>query len=163
MFCCLHSPTTLFFSLSLIFFYLSFVCEFLCLHSKIVIVCLDIIFLIPGLFHESGSSFESHYFNAGENKVVWRSVEIPLWWQSPKSNNSTVSSKKYQVSHSIAMVKSIRNWSSPTEISTLSTYGLKGLIKQTTVFSAWRHRSNWLRDAAFKYFCWIILRICLIS
>lgn len=81
-------PPLLFSLLSPLSLYLLFVSL---LPSEKVSVCLDI-FLIPGLLHHSGSSSESHYFNSGENISAWRDcVEIPLWWQSPKSNNSTVS------------------------------------------------------------------------
>lgn len=47
----------------------------------------------PALFHDRGLSSEFFFycFNVGENTAVWRCVEIPLWWQSLKSNSSTAS------------------------------------------------------------------------
>jgi len=90
--CCVVLTPPLLFSLLFFLSFLSLLClQVPLLSSKIVGVCLDIIILIPGLFHDPGLSSESLYFNAGENKVVWRGAEIPLWWQSPKSNNSTLS------------------------------------------------------------------------
>lgn len=72
------------------------------------------------------------YFNAGENKVVLRGVEIPLLMAEPQIEQFYTVLKKYRVSHSISMVKSIRNWSTQTEISTLTTYGSSFFIKQAT-------------------------------
>lgn len=50
-------------------FYLSFVSQFLCYLVKSQCLFRHHL-LIPGLFHDFGSSSESHYFNAGESLVV---------------------------------------------------------------------------------------------
>lgn len=79
------------------FIFLAFLClQVPFLLSNIISVCLDIIFLIPGLFLDSGSSSEPYYFNF-ERKHSGLTLENPFWWLRPKSNNSK-DLKRYRVS-----------------------------------------------------------------